>query len=245
MENHERNMRPPPEEGDTEAAEQEKEWKAEMKSLNDRLWDDIKVLDPIVPGSTHPFIAFLSFSKGKKVIPRIFRHIDQEQKVTILTMIIVHLDSLDVIRKAQLPAGESQPPVPVREEIDLFSHAVMPSLLGYLNEAPMNVIIGLLGLVIAQTNVEQVARTRVGLGILTMLLSRAELVKEAGTASEEDWKHWTSLYNRLFDRLEPVLGDIFPGTINSGDDMYVWQFLAAVGIGARPEQQQRLVIAVK
>lgn len=246
MENHERNMPPPPEEGDTEAAEQEElEWKQEMKALNDRLWADIKVLDPIVPGSGHPFIAFLSFPKGKKVIPRIFRHLDQEQKVTILTMIIVHLDSLDVVRNAQLPPGESQPPVPVREEIDLFSHAVMPSLLGYVNEAPMNVIIGLVGLVIAQTNLEQVSRTRVGLGILTMLLSRAELVKESGTASDEDCKHWTGLYNRLFDRLEPVLADIFPGTINSGDDMYVWQFLAAVGIGASPEQQQRLVIAVK
>lgn len=45
--------------------------------------------------------------------------------------------------------------------------------------------------------------------------------------------------------LEPVLVYVFPRTINSGEDMYVWQFLAALGIGASPEQQQRLVIAVK
>lgn len=42
-----------------------------------------------------------------------------------------------------------------------------------------------------------------------------------------------------------MLPQIFPGPVNVGDDMYVWQFLAAVGIGASPEQQQRLVIAVK
>ena len=38
---------------------------------------------------------------------------------------------------------------------------------------------------------------------------------------------------------------IFPGSVYTGEDMYVWQFLAAVGSGASPEQQQRLVIAVK
>ncbi|KAJ5379058.1 hypothetical protein N7509_012177 [Penicillium cosmopolitanum] len=176
---------------------------------------------------------------------RIFRHIDQEQRVTILTMIVVHLDSLDVVHLAQPVPGEAQLSVAMRESIDLFSLAVMPSLLGYVNEAPFNIIIGLLGLVIAQTHVQTVARTKVGLGILTMLLSRAEIVKEAGQASEVDWQQWVAKFNVLFDTLEPALADIFTSSINSGDDMYVWQFLAAVGIGASPEQQQRLVIAVK
>ena len=53
------------------------------------------------------------------------------------------------------------------------------------------------------------------------------------------------MYNRLFDALEPTLGQIFPGSINSGEDMYVWQFLAAMGLCASPDQQQRLVMAVK
>lgn len=38
---------------------------------------------------------------------------------------------------------------------------------------------------------------------------------------------------------------IFPGSVNAGEDMYVWQFLAAIGLGASPEQQARLVMAVK
>lgn len=54
-----------------------------------------------------------------------------------------------------------------------------------------------------------------------------------------------SMYNALFDALEPTLPNIFPGTVNTGEDVYVWQFLAAIGIGASPEQQQRLVMAVK
>ncbi len=52
-------------------------------------------------------------------------------------------------------------------------------------------------------------------------------------------------YNMFFDRVEPILPYVFPGTVNTGEDMYVWQFLAAVGCNASPEQQQRLVMAVK
>ncbi len=33
--------------------------------------------------------------------------------------------------------------------------------------------------------------------------------------------------------------------MTSGEDVYVWQLLAALGIGANPDQQQRLVLAVK
>lgn len=52
-------------------------------------------------------------------------------------------------------------------------------------------------------------------------------------------------YNGFFDALEPTLPHVFPGTVHTGEDVYVWQFLAAIGIGASPEQQQRLVMAVK
>ncbi|KAI9375747.1 topoisomerase II-associated protein PAT1 [Aspergillus egyptiacus] len=247
LEDMERTMPPPPDENDAEAIQHHLEWRQKVRSLNQKLWQALKVMEPIVPNSStpHPFIAFLSYPKGKKAIPRIFRHIDQEQRVTILTMIVVHLDTLDVVRRAHPVPGETQPSIAVREAVDLFSQAVMPSLLGYVSEAPFNVIIGLLGLVIAQTHVQFVAKTRIGLGILTMLLSRAEIVKEAGQANERDWHQWVEKFNVLFDTLEPIFGDIFPGSINAGDDMYVWQFLAATGIGASPEQQQRLVIAVK
>jgi DNA topoisomerase 2-associated protein PAT1 len=121
----------------------------------------------------------------------------------------------------------------------------MPCLLGYVSEAPVNIVTGLVGLLIDHTKLINVAQTKIGLGMLTMLLSRAELVKEGGSVSDQEWQQWTALYNRLFDMLEPLLGLLFAGPVNTGDDMYVWQFLAAVGIGASPDQQQRLVIGVK
>lgn len=45
--------------------------------------------------------------------------------------------------------------------------------------------------------------------------------------------------------IEHTLPHVFPPTLNTADDVYVWQLLAALGIHASPEQQQRLVIAVK
>lgn len=124
----------------------------------------------------------------------------------------------------------------------------MPSLFTYVNDAPLNIVSGLLGLVLDRVNVQAIIRTKVGVSILTMLISRAELIKQScgGNVNPDDWTQWTQLYNRLFDLSEPVLPYIFSvESVITSDDVHVWQFLAAMGVGASPEQQQRLVLGVK
>jgi DNA topoisomerase 2-associated protein PAT1 len=123
---------------------------------------------------------------------------------------------------------------------------MMPPLFLYVNEAPLNVIIGLLGLVLDRVHVQAVVRTKIGVSILTMLISRAELVRQQ-PAANEDWQQWAELYGRLFDTVEPVLPYLFPTDTNvsASEDVHVWQFLAAMGVGASPDQQQRLVLGVK
>lgn len=234
-------------EGDPNLDHQQAEWRSTMQNLNQKLWSNLKVLEPIVQDSPvlHPFIAFLSYSKGKKAIPRIFRHIDQEQRLTILTIILVHLNVLDVIGFAQPQSRQARPSANAREEVELFCQAVMPSLFGYINEAPLDIVTGLLGIILNHASMSRVARSKVGLDILTTLISRAEIVKQAEESDENEWDHWLGLYSRLFDTVEPLLGDIFPGSVHSDQDVYVWQFLAATGIGASLEQQRRLVLAVK
>ena len=245
MEDHDRRLPPPPTEDNEPAAiQQVMNWQQGFQDLNQKLWMNLKVTEPILPDSAilHPFIAFLSYPKGKKAIPRIFNHIDENQRLTILTMVIVHLDILDVIRQAQPGA---QPSPMSREQVDLFLQAVMPSLFSYVTEAPLNIVIGLLGLVIDRVNLNAVARTRVGLEVLTMLISRAAIVKATEATDDQTWDQWLSIYNRFFDLIEPLLGEVFTASVNAGQDQYVWQFLAATGSGANPEQQQRLVLAVK
>lgn len=163
----------------------------------------------------------------------------------MLTLVVIHLDILDVIRDAYPPADNSAIPARVKEEVHLFTHAVIPPLFSYVNEAPLNIIIGLLGLVLERTQVQAIVRTKTGLSILTMLISRAELLKQSAPVS--DFEQFSDLYNRLFDTLEPVLPFIFPadGPVSASEDVHVWQFLAAMGVGASPDQQQRLVLGVK
>ena len=245
LEDFERKMPPPTAEGGEDASMGG--WREDFKRLVNEMWHDLKVLEPIVPGAleTHPFIAMLSHAKGKKAMPRVFRLINQEQRVTILTMMVVHLDQLDVIRNAKTRPGETQPPAAVREEIELFMHTVMPCLLGYVGDAPISIITGLISLLVAHTDMGNVIQAKIGLGVLTMLLSRAEIVKNGASLTDQEKHQVGGVYDDFFDRLEPYLGQIFPGAVNSGEDMYVWQFLAAVGSGATPDQQQRLVLGVK
>lgn len=237
----------PPSDPEPAAIEAHIRWRDNMRALNEKLWANLKVLEPLDATSAlpHPFIALLSYPKGKKAIPRVFRHLSSEQRITMLTMIVLHLDILDVIRHGVVPAGENQLPAAAREAVELFTAAVNPSLFGYISDAPLYNVAGLLGLILERVNVAKIARTRVGLGILTMLTTRATLVKESGDVVESEWQQWVQSYDRLFDMLEPILASVFPGSVNSGEDMYVWQFLAAIGSEANPEQQQRLVIAVK
>jgi DNA topoisomerase 2-associated protein PAT1 len=196
-------------------------------------------------GAPHPFISILSHAKGKKAIPRLFRHIDEQERITVVTMIVVHLDGLSVVNQAV--AGPEEPLNPaVREEVELFSATVLPPLFAHMSESPLNIIIGLLGLILDRTNLHVVARSKIGLSLLTILISRAELLKQSAPETDSaEWEQWNILYNRLFDMVEPVLPYLFPGSINETDDMYIWQYLAAMGVGASPEQQQRLVLGVK
>ena len=246
MEDHARRHPPLPVDED-EPSEAIAQWRQAFQDLNQKLWFELRVLEPIMPESTilHPFIAFLSYPKGKKAIPRIFSQIDPEQRLTILTIIMVQLDTLDVVRSALPPFSQQQSQSVAREQVDLFLQTVMPTLFSYVTEAPLSIVMGLLSLVLDRVNVQAVAHTRVGLEIFTMFLSQAEIIRKTEATNDQEWEQWLGIYNRLFDTVEPILADIFPGPVSAGHDVYVWQFLATVGTGASPEQQQRLVLAVK
>jgi len=249
MEDHERHIPPPPtEESNPGAIQGHIEWRQQAQELNQRLWSTLKVMEPIQPNATspHPFIAILSHSKGKKLIPRIYRHIDDQQRITMLTLVMIHLDQLDVIRNAYPHPDEPKLSPAVRDSVELFSQAVLPPLFAYVNDAPLNIISGLLGLVLDRVNVQAVMRTKIGTAMLTMLISRAELIKQMAGSNDNDWTQWSGLYGRLFDLAEPVLPYIFSAEpVSQSEDVHVWRFLAAMGVGASPDQQQRLVLGVK
>ncbi|KJR84334.1 DNA topoisomerase 2-associated protein PAT1 [Sporothrix schenckii 1099-18] len=248
IEDHARSIPPPPtEQDDLELMQRRGEWAEQLEVLKTQLWRELKVHEPIGEFPVHPFIAFLSFPKGKKAIPRVFRHLSDELRATVLTMIVVHLDQLDIVRNAQVTSDSDEgtgPNAALREEIELFTLTVVHTLFTFMSELQLDLVAGVLGL-ITNLKVDVVARSRIGASMLTTILSRAELIKQAGGGTPEQWQSWEMTYNNFFNALEPVLPYMFPGTVSSGEDMYVWQLLAALGIGATPDQQQRLVLAVK
>ncbi|KAL7792017.1 topoisomerase II-associated protein PAT1 [Trichoderma ceciliae] len=242
-------LMPPPVAGqvdlEIELQEKHREWAAALETLNARLWEELKVHEPIGVIVPHPFIAFLSCAKGKKAIPRIFPHLGYEQRTTIMTMIIYHLDQLDVVNGADVLNDETVLNARMRENIELFMSTVMPSLMQYFNDTGLDIVDGVLNLIATNLNVDLIAKTRVGVSMLTLILSRAVLLKQTGGGAPEQWEKWDQTYEIFFSRLEASLPYMFPGSINSGSDVYVWQLLAALGVSASNDQQTRLVLAVK
>jgi len=166
----------------------------------------------------------------------------------MLTIIVLHLDVLDVVRLAYPRVGQPQPPTTVRDAVELFSAAVLPPLFSFVNDAPLSIIAGLLGLIVDRVNIQTIVRTKVGVSVLTMLISRVDILKQVAGPSvqESEWEQFSQVQNQLFDLLEPILPYIFSSeSVMSSDDFHIWQFLAALGVGASPEQQQRLVLGVK
>ncbi|KAG5977871.1 hypothetical protein E4U55_006471 [Claviceps digitariae] len=225
--------------------EQHRDWAAILEAHNFKLWQELKVHEPIGATVPHPFIAFLSCAKGKRAVPRIFPHLTFEQRTTILTMIIYHLDQLDVVQGAAITSGETDLNSRMRENIELFISAVMPSLMQYFNETGLDIVDGVLHLIATKLDVDFIARTRIGVSMLTLILSRAVLLKQTGAGNPEQWEKWDQTFEILFSKLEPSLPYIFPGSVNAGIDVYVWQLLAAMGVSASHDQQTRLVLAVK
>ncbi|KAK7429908.1 DNA topoisomerase 2-associated protein pat1 [Neonectria magnoliae] len=247
IEDHVRLIPPPiTNPADEELQSKHKEWATILETYNARLWHELKVHEPIGATVPHPFIAFLSCAKGEKAIPRLFPHLSFEQRTTILTMIIYHLDQLDVVQGAAIIPGETTTlNARMREKIELFISTVMPSLMQYFNDTGLDIVDGVLNLIATKLNVDLIARARIGVSMLTLILSRAVLLKQTGAGNPEQWEKWDRTFETLFARLEPSLPYIFPGSVNTGEDVYVWQLLAAMGVSATHDQQTRLVLAVK
>ena len=190
IEDHVRVIPPPLNEHSTvEDRERHQEWAAILDAYNARLWNEMKVHEPIGQTVPHPFIAFLSCAKGKRAIPRIFPHLNFEQRTTILTMIVYHLDQLDVIQGA-IPQDGMSLNAETRENIELFISVVMPSLMGYLVETGLDIVDGILNLIATQLNVDLIAKTRIGVSMLTLILSRAMVIKQSGAGNTEQWGKW-------------------------------------------------------
>lgn len=214
-------------------------WQSQMDRLVDTLWDTLRVMDQVDASvEMHPFVQLLQYGKGKKLIPRLYRSLSEERRLTLITVIVAHLDMLDVVRAARHDDPDAVPRE-LRDEVELFTQTVLPPCLAYISSAPIAIVGGLLNMLLGRNRLELLLLSKVGLSFLTMFLSRAELAKQAQDGG--DLSAWSGAYDAMFSRLEGRLYLVFPPSRPYSDDVYPWQFLAALALGASPEQQHTLV----
>ncbi|KAJ2388953.1 DNA topoisomerase 2-associated protein pat1 [Coemansia sp. RSA 2559] len=228
-------------------------WISSYNETKERIWVEVDASQPISNTYPHPLVRFLSFSKGKRIIPRLVNHLSIDQVLALTTTIIANFESLDVCRFGSFSyASGSSVSIQQREETDLFLHAVMPPTLAFLSETPLQIINGLFALFMERNNISWVVRTRPALMFLTVLLGRSSALRQAGAHSfsgtdQQDEFQAAELYSHLFNSLRGGLSSIFPpppalGQLpNPLEDLHAWQFLATLAVGASVDQQHVLV----
>ncbi|KAH9479583.1 DNA topoisomerase 2-associated protein pat1 [Psilocybe cubensis] len=248
-----------------EDVEASQEWKKEYDELVDKLWDELRVMVPLQTSDPHPFISLLTPTKGKKILPRLTRLLDNQRMLTLLTLLVACFNQLDVVRNAPIldTINDTQERSDVERQTQAFLGSVMQSILPVISVANLRLVTGLLGLLLTRSNIVTVARTRPGLALLTLFLSRVEVIKQTIATSDladvaeaptiEESQQWRLMFDHLFQLLAPHLLSLFPSSriVNPDPanhpvptdtvDQPVWQFLAALALHGFNEQHHVLV----
>ncbi|KAK0188854.1 topoisomerase II-associated protein PAT1 [Armillaria mellea] len=243
------------------------EWEYEYSGVVDQMWNQLKVMVPIATSDPHPFISLMSVAKGKRVLSRLARHFDNQQMLTMLTLLIACFNQLDVFKQAPLLDTLEDTPerVEVERQTNAFLSNVLQSIISVVSNGSLRLVTGLLGLLLDRNNVSEVAQTQPGLSLLTLFLTRVQVIKEGATVLEnevptiEDANQWQLMFDHMFEQLTPDFPLLFPSSrivargfhLNQATiavdiiDRPVWQFLAALALHALPEQQPILVHSLR
>ncbi|KAJ7767435.1 topoisomerase II-associated protein PAT1 [Mycena maculata] len=263
---HLRREQPPPEEEDAF-----QRWQREYDDLVEQLWEGLKVMVPLETSNPHPFVSLLSPSKGKKLLPRLTRHIGSSRMLTLMTLLVACFTQLDVVKQAPLldALEETAERAEVERQTQAFLGSVLQSILPIVANLELHVVTALLGLLIERSqDIAEVAKTKPGLALLTLFLSRVEVIKQAWNNGAEPvdvmtagaaLEQWQAVFDQFFVLLTPHLLSLFPSsriTLQAHHptsaalaidiiDQPVWQFLAALALQAVPEQHQVLVTSLR
>ncbi|THV05364.1 hypothetical protein K435DRAFT_961132 [Dendrothele bispora CBS 962.96] len=238
-----------------EQGEAVEEWKQQRDELVEQIWTKLQVMVPLETSNPHPFISLLSAAKGKKLLPRVTRNLDSQRMFTLLTLLIACFSQLDVIANAPILENPEDTPerASVERQTQAFLSSVMQSILPTIVKGELRLVTGLLGLLMDRNDVVAVARTKPGVALLTLLLTRVELIKQSipeEIPSSADEEQWQMMFDHLFQLLTPHFTRMFPTRTEEGEaaesqDQPVWQFLAALALHATIQQHQILVTSLR
>jgi DNA topoisomerase 2-associated protein PAT1 len=209
------------------------------------LWESLKLFEE--SDNMNFFIQILSYEKGLKIFPRVYHFLDRQQKLTIITLIFANLSLIKIITKSSFKNHENDEiPADVQKTIELFQHVVLKTIMVFLSyETVITEIIGLMTILIEHNNVAFLATSKLGTSLITILLSRAEIIKQEQNISSEDIQDWANAYDKLFSSLETKLSLLFPATKSNYDDSYIWQFFASLALSGKLNHQRIIVDEIR
>ncbi|KAJ7180520.1 topoisomerase II-associated protein PAT1 [Mycena filopes] len=263
---HLRREQPPPEEEDAS-----RQWQKEYDDIVELLWEGLQVMVPVETSNPHPFVSLLSPSKGKKLLPRLTRHIGSARMLTLMTLLVACFTQLDVVQQAPLldSLAETDARAEAERQTQAFLGSVLQSILPIVATLELHVVTALLALLMDRSqDIAAVAKTKPGLALLTLFLSRVEVIKQAWgqgvepvdvMAAAASLEQWQAIFDQFFGLLTPHLLALFPSSRITLPphhaanialaidivDQPVWQFLAALALQAVPEQHQVLVTSLR
>ncbi|KAI9220009.1 topoisomerase II-associated protein PAT1 [Blastocladiella britannica] len=193
-------------------------WDAKCAVAREHVWAKF-VGDHVEP---HAAVQILSTPKGKRLWPRLVRQLDVTGLTQLILAVFGHAQQLDSVRSASIPAlfaapqlfpglSSSRPTVASLvqfvDSVESFMHYVVPALVEFVAEAPWPIIASCLTALLDRNDVVRLGSAKAGLALLTMLVSRAEILNQSGYAGDAEWP---ALYMRVFAELQGHYLAFFP-----------------------------------
>lgn len=232
---------------------------------SNELWKSLHLNDIIKTSSNeivNPFISLLAFDKMMKLFGRMFHFLTSEQKIELISTIFINLSNIDVIRKGSYKNYENsnyEIPDDVIKKIDLFQLTVLKNLVLYLSESNFTYVLSWLNALVVSGTISFLVTTKIGLSLITVLISRLELIKQEFSTSltANELSQWQTVYDQLFKSIEGIITSCFPPYVShddaikitnkqsNDDDSYIWQFLASLSLTGKLNHQRIIVDEIR
>ena len=185
--------------------------------------------------TNHVFIHFLTIPKGRAIVSRSLKVLNQEGKEKFLKNLVEYFDFMEIVR-----------PETSLHVIDSFIAQVLSPLVAFVGEADWSVVMDSLTTLFGKRSFVWIALTKSGMVLLCILLSRLEILKGMMTGNELGKEADSSavMTEKIHDALEGHLIEFF-SVSDPSRDFYAWQFLALLAMNIESDRKRSMILELR
>ena len=206
---------------------------------NEVIYKELNLNNTSENGPNHIFIHFLTIPKGRAIISRSLKVLNQEGKGKFLKNLVEYFDFMDIVR-----------PETSLLAIDSFISQVLSPLVSFVGEADWACVVDSLITLFGKRSFVWIALTKAGMVLLCILLSRLEILKgldateSLPVASNNDQQDPSLLTEKIYDSLEGHLLEFF-SLSDPSRDFYAWQFLALLAMNVESDRKRSMILELR